>query len=197
MAEDGTPPALHPAELERLQLENERLRLELAERRQDKPWYHLPTQIVPVVSALLAIAGFAFGIWQYAKEQAKNREEQHASAQRELMKPWLESQRAIYAQALSAAAGVANASDTKARSQAADEFWRLYKGTMILVETKPVVDAMVSFGQCLDGTTECDRIEMNARCNVLASAMADSMAATARMTFREFEANKFRYTSGR
>jgi hypothetical protein len=196
MAEDGAPPALHPAELERLQLENERLRLELAERRH-KPWYHLPTQIVPVVSALLAIAGFAFGIWQYAKEQAKNREEQQAVAQRELMKPWLESQREIYAQALSAAAGAANTSDAKARSLAADDFFRLYKGKMILVETKPVSDAMVSFGQCLDGTTECDRSEMNSRCNVLATAMADSMAATARMTFKEFEANKFKYTSNR
>ncbi len=67
---------------------------------------------------------------------------------------------------------------------------------MILVETKSVSGAMVRFGRCLDGSETCSRAEMNERCRALATAMADSMAATAKMTFKEFADNKFRYTSG-
>jgi hypothetical protein len=37
---------------------------------------------------------------------------------------------------------------------------------------------------------------MNARCRALATAMAESMAAMAKMTFKEFVDNEFRYTSG-
>jgi hypothetical protein len=201
------PPSLDELQLERLQLENEKLRLELAERRRPKPWLHLPIQMVPIVTALVAVAGFSWGIVQYGQEQAKNRREQHAQAarqqelaQRELMKPWLESQRDIYAQALAAAATVANASDGKVRAQAAEEFWRLYQGKMILVETRSVSDAMVSFGSCLSGNAvreTCDRSALNERSRRLATAMADSMAATAKMTYEQFAGNQFTYTSTR
>ena len=210
MAAGGPDPSSQPASLdqlqrERLQLENDKLRLELAERRREKPWYHLPAQVVPIVTALLAIAGFSWGIVQYGQEQKKNRDEQKDQsrrqqelAEREFMKPWLESQREIYAQALAAAAAVANASEAKVRGQAAEDFWRLYQGKMILVETRPVSDAMVSFGSCLDGTKAvCDTQKLNDRCRILATAMADSMAATAKMTYEQFVANQFKYTSGR
>ena len=204
MTQDAPEPPLHPAQLERLQLEDERLRLELAERRRDKPWYHLPTQVVPIITALVAIGGFSWGIVQYRNEQAQNRLEQKEQsdrqqiiAQREFMKPWLESQREIYAQALTAAAAAANAGDAKTRSQAAEEFWRLYQGKMILVETTKVSDAMVSFGECLGAKSPCSQDEMNTRSRALATAMAGSMAATARMTYEEFVANQFQYTSGR
>ena len=37
---------------------------------------------------------------------------------------------------------------------------------------------------------------MNRRCRALATAMAESMAATAKMTFDQFVDNQFQYTSG-
>ena len=203
MAQDTPEQLLQSAQLERAQLENEKLRLELAERRRDKPWHPVPIQIVPIVTALVAIAGFSWGIVQYRNEQAKNRleqkeqsERQQVVAQREFMKPWLESQRETYEQALSAAAAAANAADAKTRIQAAEDFWRLYHGKMILVETMTVSDAMVEFGKCLEKKDVCDQKEMNRRCRVLATAMAGSMAATARMTYEQFVANQFQYTSG-
>ena len=202
MAPDGSEPSLAAAQLERLQLENEKLRLELAALRRVRPWYHLPVQIVPIVTALLAIAGFSWGIIQYRHEQAKNRHEQQSQsasqrvvAEREFMKPWLESQRAIYTRALVAAATVANTNDAKRRTQATEEFWRLYQGEMILVETKSVSGKMVDFGNCLTMKDVCDRKEMNRRCKELATAMATSMAATAGMKFEEFSANQFKYGS--
>jgi hypothetical protein len=201
---DDRDDELAVAQLERLRLGNEKLKLELAAMGKARPWYHFPIQIVPLVTALVAVAGFSWGIVQYGNEQAKNRsaqkeqaERQRVVAQREFMKPWLESQREIYAQALAAAAAVANADDARTRARAAEEFWRLYQGKMVLVETKAVSGAMVAFGNCLDRTELCDRKEMNARSRNLASAMAASMAGTARMTFEEFAANQFQYTSGR
>jgi hypothetical protein len=203
MAQDPPEQSLQSAQLERMQLENDKLRLELAALRKGKPWYHLPTQIVPIVTALVALGGFWWGIVQYRNEQAKNRLEQKEQsdrqqvvAQREFMKPWLESQRETYSQALSAAAAVANAGDAKTRTQAAEDFWRLYQGKMVLVETMSVSGAMKSFGKCLNGANVCTKEEMNARCRALASALAGSMAATAKMTYEQFVANQFQYTSG-
>jgi hypothetical protein len=183
---------LQLAQLEQVRLENEKLKLELAERKKGQPWYHRLTQMVPIITALGAIVGFLWGVVQYGAQQAKNRE----TAEREFMKPWLESQRAIYLQALASATVVANSDDPEKRHQATEEFWRLYQGHMILVETKRVSGAMVHFGHCLDGTDTCSRIEMNVRCRALATVMAESMAATAKMTFKEFVANQFRYSSG-
>jgi len=203
MAQDPPEQSLQSAQLERMQLENDKLRLELAALRKGKRWYHLPTQIVPIVTALVALGGFWWGIIQYRNEQAKNRLEQKEQsdrqqvvAQREFMKPWLESQRETYSQALSAAAAVANAGDAKTRTQAAEDFWRLYQGKMVLVETMSVSGAMKSFGKCLNGENVCTKEEMNTRCRALASALAGSMAATAKMTYEQFVANQFQYTSG-
>jgi hypothetical protein len=67
---------------------------------------------------------------------------------------------------------------------------------MILVETKSVSGAMVQYGYCLDGSESCSKNEMNTRCRALATAMAASMAATAKMKFQQFAANQFRYSSG-
>jgi hypothetical protein len=203
MAQDPPEQSLQSAQLERMQLENDKLRLELVALRKGKPWYHLPTQIVPIVTALVALGGFWWGIVQYRNEQATNRLEQKEQsdrqqvvAQREFMKPWLESQRETYSQALSAAAAVANAGGAKTRTQAAEDFWRLYQGKMVLVETMSVSGAMKSFGKCLNGENVCTKEEMNTRCRALASALAGSMAATAKMTYEQFVANQFQYTSG-
>ena len=107
-----------------------------------------------------------------------------------------ESQRETYRQALTAAATIANTDDSNAKQQAVRDFWRLYQGAMILVETETVKDAMIRYGYCLEGIDKCDKYEMNTRCHDLASAMAESMAATAGMTYREFASKQFKYSPG-
>lgn len=193
---------LQLAQLEQLRLENERLKLELAEHHKGKPWYIPLIQMVPIITALVAVAGFLWGVIQYRDQQIKNRASQQAqflreqeNAEREFMKPWLESQREIYLQTLSAAAILANSDDPAARAQASDEFWQLYQGKMILVETTSVSTAMMEFGNCLKSKETCDKDkdEKNKRLHILATAMAESMAATAKMTYTEFAANQFQY----
>jgi hypothetical protein len=195
--------ALKNAQLERALLDNEKLKLDLAGMRSTKPWYQSLAPIIPVITTTLAVTGFLWGIFQYVAQQRANRiaqerqsDREQETAEREFMKPWLESQRSIYAGALSAAATAANSEDPADRKKAVIEFWQLYQGKMILVETKSVSGKMVLFGDCLDGTATCDRSEMNKRCRALATAMAESMAATAKMTFKEFAANQFQYRSG-
>ncbi len=175
--------------LEQVRLENEKLKLELSELKTVKPWYHKLTQMVPMITAIVALAGFLWGVVQYRDQNTKNRETQ----EREFMKPWLESQRQIYSQALSAVATIANSADPEEQKGATEQFWRLYQGKMIPVETMSVSGAMVRFGRCLDGSETCGPDKMNSRCRVLGTAMAESMAATAKMTFSQFVENQFRY----
>jgi hypothetical protein len=197
-ANDSAERALQRAELERAQLENEKLRLELAEFRRGRLLSLLSTQMAPISAALIAIASFWWGIVQYQHEQEENRTTETATANQEFMKPWLESQRDTYLHALAAASTVANATDPEQRKQAEDEFRELFQGKMILVETKTVTDKMAYFGRCVRGigTESCDPYEMNLRCRALATAMAGSMAATAAMTYKQFAANQFQYAAG-
>ena len=193
---------LGEAQLGNLELQSEKMYLDLASQRKDAATFRLSSQTIQLMTLALSIAGFLWGLKQYSDEQAKNRSEHLTQSlrdtetrEREFMKPWLESQRAIYVEALSVAARLANARDPKERSVGDRAFWELYHGRMVLVETKTVSHAMVEFGHCLDGTENCTPNTMNERVRVLATAMAESMAATARMTYGDFSANQFRYVA--
>ena len=195
--------SLQAAQLEKLQLENEKLRGELAAGQKAKPWYTKFSQVIPVITTLLAICGFLWGIFQYSDQQTKNRLSaerqslrQQETAEREFMQPWLDNQRETYLKALAAASVLANSADPAKLLQAQDDFWQLYHGRMIMVETKTVSAAMVSFGACFTGTVTCTRGELNTRLHDLAKRMEESMAATAKMTFQEFIDNQFQYNSG-
>lgn len=177
-----------PEDLQRLQfeqarLQTEKLRMEVDALRRGRPWYRVPVDMVPMVTALLAVLGFWWGVVQYKDEQAKNREAQREQARRER------------AAADRAAAEIASATDPSKKQRATDEFWRLYQGEMIPVETKRVSGAMVEFGRCLDGSEACDREELNNRSRALGTAMALSMAETAKMTYDEYVANRFAYST--
>ena len=184
--------ALTRAQLQRAELENEKLQRELA--AQSKPRsFQFPPGLVPLISAVVSVIGFLWGVVQYTNQQEKNRE----LTKREFMKPWLESQRDTYKEALSAAAAVANSQKPEDRIAAEDKFWQLYHGRMILVETKKVSDAMIAFGDCIKLREQCTAAAMNNKTLELGTAMAESMAQTANMSYEEFAKNQFRYASAR
>ena len=198
---DNPEYALHLAQLEQVKLANEKLKLEIAEFKKRRPWYDIFIRFVPIITTLVAIAGFLWGVIQYQDEQVKNRAAQDIqsrreaeTAEQEFMKPWIESQKETYLEALSAAATIANSKDAEKRTDAADEFWELYHGKMILVETKSVSGAMVAFGACLnDDGAICSKQKLNSLIHALASVMRESMAATGKMTYKEFVSNQFQY----
>jgi hypothetical protein len=182
--------ALTRAQLQRADLENEKLRRELAAPSKPRS-FQFPPGLVPLISAVVSVVGFRWGVFQYTNQQEKNRE----LTKREFMKPWLESQRDTYVEALSAAAAVANSRKPEDRITAEDKFWQLYHGRMILVETKKVSGAMIAFGDCIQLADNCTTDAMNKNARALATAMAESMAQTSTMSYEEFKANQFRYTS--
>src|SRR6185295_5442587 len=104
-------------QLDRKRLETEKLRLEVeALKRQSTPGRSL-SSYVPLISVLVTVAGFGFGIYQYRAQQIQNRESQERlarqenearerqaekdreNAQREFMKPLLDKQLSLYFEA--------------------------------------------------------------------------------------------------
>jgi hypothetical protein len=119
-----------------------------------------------MITAAVALFGFAWGLVQYGNEQNKNRSQQKAqfdrdqeTAEREFMKPWLDAQRETYREALQAVATIANTDEPKAKKQAVNDFWRLYQGKMILVETQAVLGAMIQYGNCLTSRGQSKPLE--------------------------------------
>ena len=163
-------------------------------------WYQRLLQFVPLLTALVSVAGFLWGIQVYRNAQDDNRaaskkraELENTTREREFMTPWLESQRKTYGEALDAAATAATSSDPKLRAAANDLFWQLYYGRMILVETTTVSGAMKAMGNCLGAKATCGEKEIHDALLKLGTAMAESMAATAKLTYEQFAAKQFHY----
>ena len=189
--------ALQKEQLENVRLENEKLRLEI---QKQQGVFDQVSRIIPMISTLIGVAGFWFGVNQYQTQQTENRKAQVAQADQEQktaqqarMKPWLESQREIYTQALSEASIATNTKDPGKRNQAIENFFSLYYGKMNLVETIPVSGAMKSLGSCLDGTKVCSKGDLDKRVLALGTALKESMAATASKTYEEFAKDQFNY----
>lgn len=198
---------LAAAQLQRAELDNQRLTIELEKLRRPAPWFQVPLQFVPLVTAMVSVAGFLWGINLYMETQNANRDasvkqaqqredqakQENLSREREFMQPWLKSQRDIYEQALDAAATASTSRDPKLRSSAIDAFWQLYYGRMVLVETTAVSGAMKEMGACLRQEGFCIQTQKTDRVLKLGSAMALSMAATAKMSYEEFSKNQYLY----
>jgi hypothetical protein len=198
--EDDVGKRLATAQLRRAELENQKLTLELARLGTPTPWTQKLFQFVPMVTAIVSVAGFLWGVKLYVDTQAKearNRsaqaEHENTNAEREFMKPWLESQRQIYGEALDAATTALLAADPKDRAKAVDGFWKLYHGRMVLVETHSVSGVMKQIKACLENQAACQAEYARARLLALGSAMAQSMADTAKKSYTQFAANQFRY----
>ena len=186
--------SIRSAQLEEFRLKNEKLRMEVQELRKGKPWYQVPIQFVPIATALITIAGFWLGLFRYQSDQLAQSAREQVGREREYMKPWLENQREIYRKALSAAGILSNTENVDTQKKEAEEFWSLYHGEMILVETKGVSEAMVAFGKCLEGSKIiCPKPELDRLAHGLGSAMHESMSSTAKMTYEEFSASQFKY----
>lgn len=190
---------LAAAQLEKLELENERLRFELAKMKKGPgPSSLIP--YLPLITVLVTIVGFGFGIYQYRAQQQANREAQAdrsrkdtEAAQREFMKPLLQNQLSLYLQASTAAATISRSTDPTERKKAMNDFWRLYEGPLILVESKEVSGAMVAFGNCLDATEICDAGEMSKRSHALASRLQESLLKSWNTNPENFATDKFSY----
>ena len=209
-AADVAPDARALLELEHLKadnkkllLENEKLALELKRLQAPPHWTAHVKPLLPIVTALLAVAGFWFGIWQYfrseearqadARVAEQNRLDQQRAAdetfrrnlKRETARPLWEKQLSLYIEAAEKAAAVATTDDDGARREAEARFWVLYWGPLAAVEDvglekegkASIEAAMVRFGEAIKKDPEAhDRPEMKRLALELAHAVRGAIA---------------------
>jgi hypothetical protein len=151
------------AENAKLELENQKLTLELTHLKTPPHWTAHVKPYVPVISTLLAVVAFCFGVWQYHEaETARRVQEQTAETdrlnqqrqadldrlnqqkladdtfrlnlRRDTAKPLWDKQLALYIEATEKAAVIATTDDDVARREAEKRFWVLYWGPLAAVE---------------------------------------------------------------
>ena len=188
---------LAAAELERAQLECQRLSIELNKLRSTAPWYQKPLQLLPMLTACISVLAFAFSVAVFAWTQYSQGKSAARQAEREFMKPWLESQWETYSDALDAASGAITSADPAEKAVSERKFWQLYYGRMVMVETKGVSGAMTAVGDCLKVKPACEPGRERGHVLALASQMAKSMKETAQVSYDAYIDNQFEYASER
>ena len=191
MSTDIAESPLQAAQRRKLEIEISKLELDST-----MPWYKSPSQLIPILSAAIAVISFWAGSAQYFYNQYLNR----IAAEQQFMKPWLDDQRQTYLDGLTAASTLATTEDGKVFRKAEGDFWKLFYGKMILVETTKVCEKMKAFGLLVraqdhykTAMTDADRTAMTDAVKNLATAMHDSMGETAGMNFETFQNNQFKY----
>ncbi len=165
--------AKYRLELEYLRRQIEKLSFEIGELQGESQIERRVKRYVPLISALLAVAAFWFGIVQYIRADAASREQRREAdnarldqqkaadevfrreLKRETAKPLWDKQLALYLEAVENAAVIATTKDVAKRAAAEARFWVLYWGPLAAVEDvgllKPkateVEAAMVRFGK--------------------------------------------------
>jgi hypothetical protein len=186
-------------DLRKQQLEVEKLALEVAAAKRLRR-YELVLQLMPSLTIIVTVLGFAFTVWQYTNEQSKSRQaaEQQAirdaeASQREFMKPLLDKQQQLYFEAATAAATFATSPDPKQRRDAENTFWALYWGPLVMVESTEVSGVMMAFGRCVSGEEMCTNPEVRNRSLKLASTLEQSILKTWNTKPEEFIKGQFVY----
>jgi len=185
-------------EVERLALENQKLRAEL-DRMRPSLWDGIQ-RLSPLLGGLLAVAAFVFGVIQYVEQRQRElatRENelarQAAARDQEFMKPLWERELATYFLTSETVATLAATTDVTKRREAEEQFWRLYAGPLVILETKELSGAMVLFSRCLDGTERCSDAELRKRSLAVSSAIQQAIQEHADLRLSEFSKDKFQY----
>lgn len=187
-------------ELEKLKLENEKLKLEIAALQKGKKWSEILQGYLPFISILLAVAGFGFGVYQYRNQEEQNRsqgklnyEAQINNERRDFMKPLLEKQLALYLEASEAASTIATTTDVNERKKALNNFWRLYYGPLVMVENTEVSGAMKTLGDCVPPRGNCDKGELSNLSLKLATKLQTALLSSWNRKPENYTADKFQY----
>ena len=138
---------------------------------------------VKLLSPILAVAAFAWGIYTYRDTSRQELARRQADAERtaetrriEATRPYLDRQLALYTEATRVTAAIATAADKAVIDKATRRFHELYWGELALVERANVARAMVSFRNALEARRP--REELGPLALGLAHACRDELAAS-------------------
>jgi hypothetical protein len=132
-------------------------------------------RFIPLITVIIAVAGFWFTVHQYNQQQRAAADKQAADREQSLLRPVWEKRLELYFTAAEAAATIALSSDKTERDRAEAKFSQLYAGPMIIVEDAEVEQAMIRFNNGLTGHDSCDQSELHSRSLKLASAARTSI----------------------
>jgi hypothetical protein len=99
-----------------------------------------------LLTPLLAVAAFVWGIYTYREAQHQQAETRRIEATR----PYLDKQLALYIEATQVTARIATSGDAAEVEKSLKRFRELYWGELALVEHGDVARAMVAFREALD-----------------------------------------------
>lgn len=139
---------------------------------------------LPLLTTLLAVAGFVFGVYQFRAQQAERLRADSVAREREFKKALWDRQLGYYLEAAQAASTLAsfNENDEKEiqpeRTKARLRFWQLYYGELAVIEDPNVSRAMVEYGRCLReyDLHLCDQSDLKKRARALAQEFRNAVS---------------------
>ena len=174
--------AMTEAQYQKLQLEIKKLNFDVENLGSTSSQAEKFIRFLPLVTVLIAVAGFWFTVHQYNRQQAATAKQQADAAaklaadrEQDLLRPFLQKRLELYFTASDTAATIALTKNKDERDKAESKFMQLYAGSLIIVEDTEVEGAMIAFHQCLTGQVQCDENELQRRAQAIGSRARDSI----------------------
>lgn len=149
----------------------------------DQPRNSTAETLLKLLSPLLAVAAFVWGIYTYRDTSQQQLARQKADAERtaetrriEATRPYLDKQLTLYTEATKVTASLATTTDEKERAKSKKRFMELYWGELGLVERDSVSRAMVKFREALDRNASAGELGILAL--AVAHACRDELAVS-------------------
>ena len=182
------------AQFQKLQLEIKKLNFDVENLGNTSSQAEKFMRFLPLVTVLIAVAGFWFTVHQYNQQQAAAAKQQSDAAARlaedrkqDLLKPFLDKRLELYFAAAEAAATMALSKDKTERDKAEAKLVQLYAGTLIIVEDLEVEEAMKKVYRCITGEDACNEVEKQKRSQALASRARDSIGKSYNVKLEELK----------
>jgi hypothetical protein len=156
---NATPDSAHnpvvpttATEQEKLACEIEKLRAETESLRSSNRWENRVTRYAPIVTVLIAVASFWFGIYQFTRQQRAENEKLRGQfedsiklSEKEFRRRFYEKQLDVYFDVSKTVAQIATVGDSHEVDRLHTHFLELYNGSLIMVQDSDVRDAAETF----------------------------------------------------
>jgi hypothetical protein len=176
-----------------LRLKIEKLELEIQQLKRANEWTRNWGRILPTLSALVPLMALLFAVQQFVQQQKASEKANTANSERAFMQPILNRQMNTYFDASAVAATLASSDDPKEREKAAEMFWKLYYGPLVMLESPEVSGAMKDFGHCVKPQGSCTPERMANLSLALASTLQSDLFASWKLNPEKYAERSINY----
>jgi hypothetical protein len=182
---DATKPTENISDL-KARAELEKLNLEIQNLKSKNGWSEKVAQFTPLLTVLIAVAGFCFGVYQFNSQQKENMkrftneqnakleslrvelERDRAEREKAYSMPLFERYISLCLEASNAASTVATASNSTIKEKAKEEFLKILIGPLHALAPANIINAMDEFQRCLNDQS-CTELELLSKSKELAT----------------------------